>query len=375
MSSELLRNSNVSRRTFLSTSAALAITGVTLAGCSSNPSSGSSENVADSSNTNSEKKTVNVAYNPNTGSILSFIAIDNGYTAEENLDFNMQTFDNSTDALAALEAGKSDIGVNFGTAAPLSAIANGSNLTIFGGYVMGGMPVYALADFDYQGLSSFVGKKVAVPRMYTPDLIWRQAMIEAGYDLSKDVSIVEFKKPSEVLAAVQSGQVDVGVGTNSTYMKAVSSGLKILTWTNDLEPTAVCCRQVGNTEWFNENTDTATAYVHTLIKAEKFLNENPDESVSIFANHMNMNTDDARTLLLDTYQQFESDPNSNGVLDMWDTMCKIDYVENKDVDVKSHINIGVYKDALDALNGDSGDDDFYKSLVSRYNEWNSEMLA
>jgi NitT/TauT family transport system substrate-binding protein len=375
MSSKLLRNSNVSRRTFLSTSAALAITGVTLAGCSSNPSSGSSENVADSSNTNSEKKTVNVAYNPNTGSILSFIAIDNGYTAEENLDFNMQTFDNSTDALAALEAGKSDIGVNFGTAAPLSAIANGSNLTIFGGYVMGGMPVYALADFDYQGLSSFVGKKVAVPRMYTPDLIWRQAMIEAGYDLSKDVSIVEFKKPSEVLAAVQSGQVDVGVGTNSTYMKAVSSGLKILTWTNDLEPTAVCCRQVGNTEWFNENTDTATAYVHTLIKAEKFLNENPDESVSIFANHMNMNTDDARTLLLDTYQQFESDPNSNGVLDMWDTMCKIDYVENKDVDVKSHINIGVYKDALDALNGDSGDDDFYKSLVSRYNEWNSEMLA
>lgn len=375
MSSKLLRNSNVSRRTFLSTSVALAITGVTLTGCSSNPSSGSSENVADSSNTNSEKKTVNVAYNPNTGSILSFIAIDNGYAAEENLDFNMQTFDNSTDALAALEAGKSDIGVNFGTAAPLSAIANGSNLTIFGGYVMGGMPVYALADFDYQGLSSFVGKKVAVPRMYTPDLIWRQAMIEAGYDLSKDVSIVEFKKPSEVLAAVQSGQVDVGVGTNSTYMKAVSSGLKILTWTNDLEPTAVCCRQVGNTEWFNENTDTATAYVRTLIKAEKFLNENPDESVSIFANHMNMNTDDARTLLLDTYQQFESDPNSNGVLDMWDTMCKIDYVENKDVDVKSHINIGVYKDALDALNGDSGDDDFYKSLVSRYNEWNSEMLA
>ncbi|MBQ6384865.1 MAG: ABC transporter substrate-binding protein [Lachnospiraceae bacterium] len=318
--------------------------------------------------------TVNLAYNPNTGSILSFIAIDEGFAEEEGLELNLQTFDNSTDALTAVSAGKSDVGINFGTAAPLSFISNGGDLTIFGGYVMGGMPVYANADFEYKDLSSFVGKTVAVPRMYTPDLIWRQAMIEAGYDLEKDVKIVEFKKPSEVLAAVQAKKVDVGVGTNSTYMKAVESGLKILTWTNELEPDAVCCRQVANTKWFKENPEIAEKYTRTLIKAEKFLNEKPEESVKIFQKYMEMEEKDAKTLLLDTYQNFESDPNSDGVLAMWDTMCKIDYVENKDTDVKSHIDIATYKAAMDSIIAENPDDKFYSGLTERYENWNKEML-
>lgn len=318
---------------------------------------------------------INVAYNPSTGSILSFIAMDEGFAEEEGLKFNMQTFDNSTDALTALQAGKSDIGVNFGTAAPLSFIANGADLTMFGGYVQGGMPVYASSDFEYTDLSSFVGKTIAVPRMYTPDLIWRQAMIEAGYDLEKDVTIIEFKKPSEVLAAVQAGKADVGVGTNSTYMKAVAGGLKVLTWTNDLEPDAVCCRQVANSEWFKDNQDLAEAYTRTLIKAEAYLNENPDESVDIFKKYMEMEEADARTLLLETNQNFESDPNSNGIKAMWNTMCDIGYVENTDVDVDKYIDIKTYKSALDSVIKEDPENEYYKNLETQYEKFNSELLA
>ena len=131
---------------------------------------------------------------------------------------------------------------------------------------------------------------------------------------------------------------------------------------------------MANTKWFKENPEIAEKYTRTLIKAEKFLNEKPEESVKIFQKYMEMEEKDAKTLLLDTYQNFESDPNSDGVLAMWDTMCKIDYVENKDTDVKSHIDIATYKAAMDSIIAENPDDKFYSGLTERYENWNKEML-
>ena len=146
---------------------------------------------------------VKVAYNPATGNILGFIAIEKGIDKEEGVAMELVPFTNSTDALGALQAGKVDVAVSFGTAAPLTFVTKGADFCIFGGYVSGGMPVYARPDFDYKGMESFVGKKIAVARMYTPDIVWRGAMMRAGYDPSKDCTIMEFKKPADVLAAVK----------------------------------------------------------------------------------------------------------------------------------------------------------------------------
>ena len=42
--------------------------------------------------------TINLAYNPSTGNILGFIAIDKGFAKEEGFDINLVPFSNSTDA-------------------------------------------------------------------------------------------------------------------------------------------------------------------------------------------------------------------------------------------------------------------------------------
>ncbi|OZV11372.1 hypothetical protein CIW83_14645 [Tissierella sp. P1] len=118
---------------------------------------------------------INVAYNPGTGNILGFIAIDKGIATEEGIEIELVPFSNSTDALTALQSKKIDVAVSFGTAAPLTYVTNGADFTVFGGYLSGGMPVYAVSDLEYKGLESFVGKKVATARMYTPDIVWRGA--------------------------------------------------------------------------------------------------------------------------------------------------------------------------------------------------------
>lgn len=319
--------------------------------------------------------TIRVGTNPGTGNIFGFIAMDKGFDKEEGYTTELVNFDNSSDALNALQSSKIDVGVNFGTAAPLTFISQGADLTMFGGYVSGGMPVYAAPDFQYEGLESFVGKKIGTARMYTPDILFRGAMMNAGYDLAADVQINEFKKPSEVLAAVKAGQVDVGVGTNSTYLGAMDSGLKVLCWTNDLDPEAVCCRQVTRTDWINNNTDAAVAYIKSLLRAEEVLYTDPEYAVQVFAKNMELEEDRAKLLLMETNQELWTDPKSNGIQSMWETMKALNYVENKDMDVTKHINIDVYKTALDQLLEEYPDNAYFKTLVARYETNNSVLLG
>lgn len=344
----------------------------TLAGC------GNKEAETTKSDAGDTKKieTIRVGSNPGTGNIFGYIAMDKGFDKEEGYETELVPFDNSTDALNALQTEKIDVGVNFGTAAPLTFVSQGADFTIFGGYVSGGMPVYASQEFEYTGPESFVGKNVATARMYTPDIIWRGVMLKEGYNLETDVNIMEFKKPAEALAAVKSGQADVGVGTNSTYLGAVQSGLQIVCWTNDLDPEAVCCRQVANTKWVNDNQELVISYLKSLIRAEDVFYADPDYSVSVFAEKMELDEESARTLLLETNQELWLDPKSNGVQAMWQSLKDLAYVEAGDIDVTDHINIDLYKKALDELIEEYPDNEYFsKILIERYEQNNSTLLG
>ncbi len=318
---------------------------------------------------------ISVAYNPGTGNILGFIAIDKGIDKEEGVEIELVSFSNSTDALTALQAKKVDIAVSFGTAAPLTYVTKGADFSIFGGYLSGGMPVYAPEGLEYKGLESFIGKKVATARMYTPDIVWRGAMMEAGYDLEKDVTILEFKKPTEVLEAVKSGNADIGIGTNSTYLQSVEAGLKTIAWSNDFwDPVHVCCRPVANTAWINENQDAVRGFLRSYIRAEKILNEDPEYAVKLNMKYLELDEEKSRALLLETNQIFDTDPKSDGVRYMWNRLIDMKYIDPADIDVNDHINIKLYKEALDELTAEYPEDPFYNELQEKFANNNTEML-
>lgn len=343
-----------------------------LTGCggTATPASSASDAKAKDKAANKKLDPVNMAYNPATGNILGFIAIDSGIAKEEGLDIKLIPFTNSTDALNALQAGKVDMGVSFGTIAPLTIITQGADFTIFGGYVSGGMPVYGRPDIKYTGLETFKGKTVAVARMYTPDLVWRGAMVKAGYDLSKDVKIIEFKKPAEVLEAVSSGKADIGIGTNSTYLQAVAAGLNIMTWTNDLDPMHVCCRPVANTQWINDNPDLVKRLMRAWIRSEEILINDPEYCVKLNMKYMELDEKQSRQMLLETNQIFEADPKSEGVRYMWQMMGELNYAKTDGIDIEKHINTSLYKQALDELLAEKPDSKTLQMFAERYQKYN-----
>lgn len=317
-----------------------------------------------------EKETFKVAYNPQTGNILGFIAMEKGFDAEENIKIELVPFSNSTDALSALQAGKVDVAVSFGTTAPLTYITKGADFTIYGGYVSGGMPVYANKDFEYKDLTSFVGRSVAVPRMYTPEIVWRGAMAKAGLDPNTQCKVMEFKKPTEVLEAVKSGKVDVGIGTNSTYLQAVAAGLKIVTWTNDLDPMHVCCRPVSKTALLNEKPELVMAFLRAWIKAEHYLITNPEACVPINVKYLKLDEKLAREMLFETNQVFESDPKTNGVRYMWKLLGDLKYADTAGKNIENHLNSALYEKALTSVAAKHPGDKTYAIFKERFVRYN-----
>lgn len=313
---------------------------------------------------------VKVAYNPQTGNILGFVSIEKKFDVEEGVAITLVPFSNSTDALNALQSGKVDVAVSFGTTAPLTFVTKGADFTIFGGYVSGGMPVYAKPDFEYTGMQSFVGHTVAVPRMYTPEIVWRGAMTKAGLDPDTQCTVMEFKKPTDVLEAVKSGKADVGIGTNSTYLQALAAGLKIVTWTNDLDPMHVCCRPVGRSEWLATSPEVVKGFLRAWIRAEEFLTSNPEESVAINTKYLKLDEKQAREMLLETNQVFESDPKTNGVRYMWKLLGDLQYAKTEGIDIEKHLNASLYKEALDELSARHPGNAAYEKLQQRFVKYN-----
>lgn len=104
---------------------------------------------------------ITVGLSQSAGGVLVDIAHQEGYFEEENIEVNRVGFANSADGLNALQAGKIDVGLTFGTAGPLTFIANGSDFSIIGGHLEGGHPILTKKENagQYTSLESYKGKK------------------------------------------------------------------------------------------------------------------------------------------------------------------------------------------------------------------------
>ena len=156
-------------------------------------------------------------------STLPMIALNEGFFDQSGVQTDFVLFTNSSDGLNALNAGKLDIGVSFGTGGPLTFVSKGSKFVIIGGNLSGGHPIITKPEHadEYKSIADFKGKTVGTPRVFTSDVVFRGALFEAGIDPEKDLTIVEFKRPVDVLEAVKSGKVDVGVGATNIIGQSV----------------------------------------------------------------------------------------------------------------------------------------------------------
>jgi NitT/TauT family transport system substrate-binding protein len=312
-----------------------------------------------------------VGYAPGGGSVLTFLAQDQKLFEKEGVEVELVQFASSSDGLNALNSGKVDIGVSFGTAGPLTFMTKGSDFSIIGGQLSGGHPVLALPAKagKIRSIQDFRGKTVATPRIYTADIVWRGALKRAGIDPNKDLTIIELKTPSAVLEAVKSGKVDVGIGASSVLLKAKESGVAVVGWSNDFFPQHPCCRIVAKGKAVKENPETYRAFLRAILQAEKIKTEKPALAVDVNRRYLNIDENMAREFTLDPHQETHADPNRKGVTRMWHDMKGIDYVEG-DLDLNRYINVELYRESLQELLRRHPKDKFYREAKKRFDRQN-----
>ena len=318
-----------------------------------------------------EVKTIRWA-RANSGNVLVTLAKNNGYLKEYGLEVVEMPLNSANDALTALSTKQVDVTSNQGTNNPLQFMASGSDFTIVGGYMLKGMYIVARKGTGWKGIGDLVGKKMATMKSQT----WVTGpLLAAGYSLD-DVIWMTYSTNSDRLAAVIAGEADYACLSGDLLFRVgnLKDVIEIVAWADDLMPNYGCCRMNMHTDFVKANPVTVKLLLKALIRAEQYLRANPDESVKILAKELNASEEFVAAYLKNPNYVPSVDPVKHSIKATWDIMMKTGFLspEAKDYDLDSHINIELYKAALDELVAERRDEDpeFYDGRLEFFKAHN-----
>ena len=304
-----------------------------------------------------------VGHLPVTGHAKFFVAKEEGFFKAEGLDVELVEFANSADGLAALRAGKLDLGA-FGTTAPLVHISKGADIRIIGGVMGEDAAIITTAENakTIKTIADLKGKKIATVRLATGDAVFRGALDDAGLNWKTDVQIFELKSPPAVLEAVKSGQVDAGVTWGPHDVTAEAQGLKVIIRSRTLQPGHPCCRLTVNADDFQQRPEVWEHFIRAFLRAEKFANDNHEKTLDDISKYLKLDRALIQKAYYEGYLDQTSDPNVAGIVRFWQVMLKSDFIES-DKDITKFIDTKVYEKALNSLAKENPNDEFWKKRL------------
>jgi len=313
-------------------------------------------------------ETVKVGYLPVTGHAKFFIAKEEGFFKDEGLEVELNEFANSADGLAALRAGKLDLGA-FGTTAPLVHVSKGADIRIIGGVMGEDAAIVTTAEkaSSVQKITDLKGKKVATVRLATGDAVLRGALDAAGVDWKKDVQIFELKNPPAVLEAVKSGQVDAGLVWGPHDVRAEEQGLKVVIRSRSLQPGHPCCRLTINAKDAEAHPEVWVKFIHAFLRAEKFAAENHEKTLDDIGKYLKLDRALIQKAYYDGYLDQASDPNVDGVVFFWKTMLKSGFAESN-LDIRNFIVTKFYEQALTQLAKEQPNEPFWQQRLKTFSQ-------
>lgn len=228
-----------------------------------------------------------LAENPVPFSTITIIAQKNGYFKEEGLNIDVKKFTSGKLCLDAVLGG----GANFATVAEtplMHAGFSGQKVYVISTIVYSDNDCKVIARKDRDILSpiDLKGRKVAT-FVGTSAEFFMNAFLKAHGLSASDVKVTNLKPPDMVIALVQGGIDAYFIWEPHIYNGKKQLGDNAIIFTG---------RDVY-TETFNiaimekfakENPDAVMKIIRALLKAEKFVAQNKEESISIVSDYTGM---------------------------------------------------------------------------------------
>ncbi|MBQ1450518.1 MAG: ABC transporter substrate-binding protein [Eggerthellaceae bacterium] len=403
----LVKNSLVSRRTFVGGSAviaAVASSAALLSGCSSSSKSSSASSTSAGSSTsassgaaptivaNDEMEELNTVLLGKDSKIACIIVANKrGYYTDEKLTLNTQVVSGGfPEAMPMLSDGTVDV-LPFGSIPSCTYIGQGDDLVIFGGTVTNGSECVTLIENkdNYKKAEDFKGKKIACFRMETGHMVTKSWLRSQGLTIGNspedvesgkaDVAFILLENAAAEVAAVENGEVDMCF-VNSGYGYVATKGGKCAIAFQPQELIGhefPCCRQTTNRTAFEDKKSQLLKFEIANIRA---MYDIANDKEGVIKDIMDYSGQDEDYVTAITYgngdyvaaMQFEMDPRTSDVYAFYGDMIANGDIEYDDQSlILEHMDSTIYKAALDTLIERGENVDFYKGLLAKYEKNNT----
>lgn len=319
-------------------------------------------------NTGTEKienvGTLKVAWFPATiKAALTTVAYALGYFEEEGVTVECVTLQNSADALTAVKLGKVDI-TPVGITQQLQFISEGSDLVVFGGSAQEGGAVVSLPERaeEFSDLKNWEGANWATGRSFTGDFVIRDNLRKIGIIPGEDITISDLADNMPIIQAVSKGTADVGYITADGVTIAKSLGLTVGIRVGDLAPYYPCCRQTANGDSMKNNREAYVAYQRALIRAYKLIQSDHEKAIEVMLELTGQNREYVESGLYGEYaSRYNPDPAVKKVAEFYGYL-KQEGVVTSEVKIEDHIDVSIFKEALEDILERYPDDTDYLAL-------------
>lgn len=282
--------------------AALALAGVmalSMAACGSTGTSSSGTSTDDSTTTEStsgDLRTVKLAMNAFIGVAPEYIGIEKGFFKEHGLDVQIVEFNNTSESVSAVIAGKADIAGGTLDALMLAADQNRDNM----------INIIALQD-DSEGADGIVAKEgissvadlkghtVGVDIGQTSNLLLDHALEENGMT-EDDIQLVDMTS-SDAGASFISGQIDAAVTWEPYLSNASASGVGSMIYSSAEAPGLILdCLAVSQDSVNAEDSAWITEFIDAFQESLDYINDpaNEDDAFTIIAGQLGVDKEEAQ---------------------------------------------------------------------------------
>ena len=213
----------------------------------------------------------------------SWVALDRGFFAEENLAVDVSLFGTGIEAIQAVIARQADLGPALDFAVLNLAGAAKDNMRVVAAIAAPKPGFHSLAvRNDINGPQDLVGKKIGYVEGTSENFVTLQYLIQNGIDL-KDVELVPMPGLFELVGALRTNNIQAAwVWLSGTSEVEGDDNLKILTDDSAVLDT-VAIYLVSGAEWADANQDIIVRVLRAYDKASKVINAEPDAAAKIVA--------------------------------------------------------------------------------------------
>jgi ABC-type nitrate/sulfonate/bicarbonate transport system substrate-binding protein len=234
-----------------------------------------------------EKGSIDVAYANFESVALFWIAQDQGFFVQSNLNVTSHKYDTGVGSLNAMLNGEADIAVGPAEFPLVGKAMLNEKIKAIGCidkidfiYLVG------RRDHGVNSVSDLAGKRVGTT-MGTSSEYYLGRLLSLNSMSMQDITLVDVRTPADWVNAVVNGSIDAVV-TAQPYANSAKDALgdNAFVW-NAQSNQPQYALMISTDEWINEHPNLIRSFLKCMLQAEEFANNSPAQAKSIVKEHMN----------------------------------------------------------------------------------------